>query len=50
MTTYSVVGFTLYGIDISGILSNLAADDYVGVRLDRQTVNIRVFGVRFRYN
>lgn len=44
---------TVYEIDISGILTALAAGDYVGVRVSGDGTNeptLQVVGVRFRYS
>lgn len=42
-----------YEFDISGILSNLAANDYVGIRVLGDAVNVpdvTIIGVRFKYS
>lgn len=51
-TTYNVTVNKLFAIDISGILSNLAADDNVGVMFRQGSAdhNVFVLGVRFKYN
>ena len=51
-TTYNVTVNIKYAIDISGILSVLAADDYVGIRLIQADAghDVDVLGVRFRYS
>lgn len=50
--TYNVTANRFFAIDISGILSSLAADDYVGVDFFRSLVtgNAYVLGVRFKYD
>ena len=49
-TTYNVTQNILFEIDISGILSALAAGDYVGIRVTKSGVpNFDVLGVRFKY-
>ncbi len=50
VTTYSVATNEIYALDISGILSSLSPGDLVGVRLDRRTISIRVYGIWFRYS
>ena len=44
--------YTFFAVDISGILSSLVAEDYVGIRLKQSTTlhNVSVLGIRFRYN
>ncbi len=51
-TTYNVTNNITFAVDISGVLSNLAADDYVGVQLVQNAVghDLEIYGVRFRYN
>ncbi len=50
ITTYNVANGVIYAVDISGILSSLSPGDLVGVRLDRRTITIRVYGIWFRYS
>ncbi|GAG87226.1 unnamed protein product, partial [marine sediment metagenome] len=43
----------VYEQDISGILSSLAAGDYVGIKVNGDATNIpndQIFGVRFKYS
>lgn len=51
-STYNVTSAQIFEVDISGILSNLAADDYVGVFLQQKTAghNVAILGVRFKYS
>ncbi len=50
-TTYNVTASEVTEIDISGILSALAAGDYVGIRFDnKEATNVNVVGVRFKYS
>ena len=52
-TTYNVTQDQLYEVDISGILSALAAGDFVGVEIINATGaghRFFGFGVRFKYN
>lgn len=51
-TTYNVTYEVIEVIDISGILSSLAADDYVGVTISQKTDghNFEVLGVHFKYS
>ncbi|GAI84027.1 unnamed protein product [marine sediment metagenome] len=51
-TLYNVTANQLFEVDISGILSALAADDYVGIQLKLADAldAVNVVGVRFKYN
>lgn len=51
-TTYNVSAYELFEVDISGILSALAAGDYVGIRLTQSEAghDVNVIGVRFKYS
>jgi len=51
-STYNVVSGQIFEIDISGILTSLAAGDYVGIRVTDNTGggnNARTLGLRFKY-
>jgi hypothetical protein len=50
-TTYNVTDQQLFSVDVSGILTSLAADDYVGIRLSEKTSghDVDVLGVYFVY-
>jgi len=50
-STYDVTLNQLFEVDISGILTDLAAKDYVGVTLLQGDAadNVNVVGVRFKY-
>lgn len=50
-STYNITTNQLFAVDISGILSSLAANDYVGVAVknNEATGILYVLGVRFRY-
>lgn len=54
-TTYNVTANQLFAVDlddaVNGILDNLAADDYVGIKLTQKDAahDVRVLGVRFKY-
>lgn len=50
-TTYNVTNNQLFAVDISGILTALAADDAVGITLTVSTAahTVAIVGVRFRY-
>ncbi len=51
-STYNVTANILFEVDISDVLSNLAAGDYVEVRLlqGEATHNVNIIGVRFKYS
>lgn len=51
-TTYNVTDETLYEVDLSGILTAIAAGDYVGVALAMggEGPNVHIIGVRFKYS
>lgn len=54
-STYSVSAGIFYAIDISGILSSLAAGDVVGIKLIKQVAVgtetwVKVFGIHFKYS
>lgn len=51
-TTYDVANEQFFAVDISGILSSLLADDYVGIEIKLATAahNFYAVGVRFRYS
>lgn len=51
-TTYNVTNDQKFGIDISGILSSLAAGDYVGIKLIQKDAahDVYVLGVHFKYS
>ena len=50
-TTYNVTDDQLYAVDVSGILSALAADDYVGLKITVSTVDheLMLIGFRLKY-
>ncbi len=52
-STYNVVSNQLFAVDVSGILTALAADDYVGIKLlqanDDIANDVYILGLRFRY-
>tara|TARA_Y100000310_G_scaffold84594_1_gene81490 strand:- start:5135 stop:5569 length:435 start_codon:yes stop_codon:yes gene_type:complete len=50
-TTYNSVDNQIFAIDLSGILSALAANDFVGIKFVMQdnAHDAKVLGVRFRY-
>ena len=50
-STYNITNLELFAIDISGLLTALAADDYVGIRFCQGTAghNADILGVRFKY-
>ena len=48
-STYSITTDQIDSLDISGILSSLAAGDYVGIEVTYGDTAIYVLGVRFRY-
>lgn len=52
VTTYNVTNAQTFEVDISGILTALAADDYVGIMFQQGAAghNVSVVGVRFKYN
>ncbi len=51
-STYNVTDDQFFEVDISGILSSLAAGDYVGIRLRQGTVghDVNIIGIRFKYS
>ena len=51
-STYNVTNNILFEVDISGILSALAASDYVGVQIDsgNNAHDLDVIGIRFKYS
>ena len=54
-STYSVTGGQFYALDISGILSVLAAGDIVGIKLIKKVAVetetwVKVFGIHFKYS
>jgi len=51
VSTYNVTSPNFTAVNIAGILSNLAADDYVGVLIQQHTAghNFYILGVRLRY-
>ena len=51
-STYNVTNDEFEVVDISGILSSLAADDYVGIHLEQGTAghNVSILGIRFKYS
>lgn len=49
-STYPLTANDIFELDISGILTALAAGDYVGIRIKNSAFwNIYVIGIRFRY-
>lgn len=52
VTTYNTTAYQLFAVDISGILTALAADDFVGIKLllSNSAHDVQVLGVRFRYS
>ena len=50
-STYNVVAGQLFAVDVSGILSALAASDYVGLKLLLADAgdDVNVLGIRFKY-
>ncbi len=50
-TTYSTTANQLFEVDVSGILSALAADDYVGIEITLRDSghDLHVIGLRFKY-
>lgn len=51
-STYNVTSGQVFEVDISGILTSLAAGDMVGISLKQSTAihNVNVLGVRFKYS
>lgn len=51
LTSYNVTDDQIFEVDISGILTSLAAGDYVGIRMILMDANhdVDVLGVRFKY-
>ena len=51
VTTYNVTAQQLFEVDVSGILSSLAADDYVGLKLLQSTAShtVNVIGFYMKY-
>jgi len=37
-------------IDVSSVLATLAAEDYVGLRFESDTSNLRVLGLNIKYS
>ena len=52
VTTYNVILNQLFAVDISGILTNIVANDYVGVlfQLGDAADDVAVVGLRFKYS
>jgi hypothetical protein len=50
-TTYNVTDEQLFSVDISGVLSSLAANDFVGIRFSEKTSghDVDVLGIHFEY-
>jgi len=46
----NVVNNVYTEVDVSGVLTGIAADDYVAIGFYSDTNNIRVMGFRFKYS
>jgi len=51
VSTYTATANQVSVIDVSGILTNMQADDYVGIHIDNQhaTMTMKLLGLRLRY-
>ena len=49
-STYNLTANQIFGVDVSGILSSLSANDFVGIKFINNEINVaNVIGFRLRY-
>lgn len=49
-STYNLTANQIFGVDVSGILTSLAAGDFIGIKFTNNEVNVaNVLGFRLRY-